>query len=130
MGLVLLPIFIGTLVAFVISIKSIFKRIKDKQFNYISILLSPFVIGIIYLNHIFYWIYIGRVYAFEPFFMLTFFCIVVPFFLSKYFESTNTPYAEFLSDLLKCLIIVSVVTFTIFYRLFDIQHFIDVEIYY
>lgn len=130
MGIVLLPMFIAILWVVVCSVKDIVLKARAKRFDYLSVFFSPFVTGTVYISLVLIWKIEGRIYAFAPFFLTALFCIFAPFLLSKLIERSNGKAGNFISNLLKCSVIVGFAILIIFNGfLLDITQLIDVETY-
>ncbi len=129
MGIILLFYFIVLFVIIVLSILQIFKLRKEIDFNktiFYSILTSIFflfITNLTYSNS-------KEVYAFEPFFLIPFITIVIPFGLGTILNVFKKEKLKIISNSLIISILISIIVMIIFNEYLDVIKRFNLKIYY
>lgn len=129
MGIILLFYFIVLFVIIGLSILQIFKLRKEIDFNktiFYSILTSIFflfITNLTYANS-------KEVYAFEPFFLIPFITIVIPFGLGAILNVLKKEKLKIISNSLIFSILISIIIMIIFNEYLDVIERFDLKIYY
>jgi peptidoglycan/LPS O-acetylase OafA/YrhL len=129
MGILLLFYFIVLFVIIGLSILQIFKLRKEINFNktiFYSILVSIlflFITNLTYANS-------EEVYAFEPFFLIPFITIVIPFGLGAILNVFKKEKLKIISNSLIISILISIIVMIIFNEYLDVIERFNLKIYY
>ena len=129
MGIILLFYFIVLFVIIGLSILQIFKLRKEINFNktiFYSILVSIlflFITNLTYANS-------KEVYAFEPFFLIPFITIVIPFGLGAILNVFKKEKLKIISNSLIISILISIIVMIIFNEYLDVIERFNLKIYY
>ena len=129
MGIILLFYFIVLFVIIGLSILQIFKLRKEIDFNktiFYSILTSIFflfITNLTYSNS-------KEVYAFEPFFLIPFITIVIPFGLGTILNVFKKEKLKIISNSLIISILISIIVMIIFNEYLDVIKRFNLKIYY
>ena len=129
MGIILLFYFIVLFVIIGLSILQIFKLRKEINFNktiFYSILTSIFflfITNLTYSNS-------KEVYAFEPFFLIPFITIVIPFGLGAILNVFKKEKLKIISNSLIISILISIILMIIFNEYLDVIERFNLKIYY
>ncbi|OGS60639.1 MAG: hypothetical protein A2X07_00835 [Flavobacteria bacterium GWF1_32_7] len=129
MGILLLFYYIVLFVIIGLSILQVFKLRKEINFNntiFYSILVSIlflFITNLKYANS-------KEVYAFEPFFLIPFITIVIPFCLGAILNVFKKEKLKIISNSLIFSVLISIIIMIIFNEYLDVIERFNLKIYY
>lgn len=129
MGILLLFYYIVLFVIIGLSILQVFKLRKEINFNntifysFLVSILFLFITNLKYGNS-------KEVYAFEPFFLIPFITIVIPFSLGAILNAFKKEKLKIISNSLIISILISIIVMIIFNEYLDVIERFNLKIYY